>query len=404
MTNDSSTLNLSAPVPPLVSKTAESLTSQALIKNKKVAFIRKGTTPIANESTFKSLKTQYPTVELEIIDLTEWFRTHLFIFFIGSVATFIEYFADIITKKKNAKECFWRTKFTFKIIKWIIARRINPQEYAFTFQMQSLFDASTKTVPHFVYTDHTNLENLHYPIINEAQLYPQKVIDMERSIYQNATMIFTRSHNITRSIVKEYHCSPDKVLCVYAGSNTPVYDYIELDNDHYSNKNILFVGIDWERKSGPELVDAFAKVLAHHPDAKLTIVGASPEVNLPNVNIVGRVPVEEVSQYYRQASIFCMPTKLEPFGIVFVEAMSYKLPLIGTNIGAIPDLIEHGRNGYLITPGDVDALAKYLIDLLDSPEKCCRFGEYSYHIVAKRYNWHSVSERMAEQINKSLAK
>lgn len=367
-----------------------------------MAFVRKGVIPIANKRTSQYLRTQYPNLELEIIDLTDWMHNHRFIFFLGSVATFWEYASDIITRKKRAKDCFWRTKFVFKTIKRIINSKINAQEYAFTFQMQSLFDASTPHVPHFVYTDHTNLENLAYPIVNPDALYPQKCIDMEYTIYQNASMIFTRSHNITHSIVNEYHCRPEKVACVYAGSNAPIDDSITLTNDNYTNKNILFVGIDWERKGGPELVKAFMQLLPEHPDAQLTIVGASPEIDHPNIHLIGRVPIEEVSRHYRNASIFCLPTKLEPFGIAFIEALTHKLPIVGTNIGAIPDFIEHGRNGYLVEPYEVNELAAALKELLDDPEKCCRFGEYGNKKAVNHYNWDRVSERMATHINKIL--
>ena len=120
-------------------------------------------------------------------------------------------------------------------------------------------------------------------------------------------VVFTRSNNVSQSVIKDYSCSPDKVVCVYAGSNAANVTTSERD---YNNKNILFVGIDWQRKGGPELVEAFKKVLTHHPDARLTIVGCSPAIDLPNCDIVGRVPLEKVSPFYEKSSIFCLPTTL----------------------------------------------------------------------------------------------
>ena len=81
--------------------------------------------------------------------------------------------------------------------------------------------------------------------------------------------------------------------CVYAGSNTTIKP-VALDNRHYGNKQILFVGVDWQRKGGPELIEAFKRVLQKHPDARLAIVGCSPELSTPNCDIVGRVPVDQV--------------------------------------------------------------------------------------------------------------
>lgn len=139
-------------------------------------------------------------------------------------------------------------------------------------------------------------------------------------------------------------------------------------------------------------------MLTVHPDAHLTIVGCSPQVNTPNCEVIGRVPLNEISYYYRRASIFCLPTKLEPFGIVFIEALSYQLPVVGTCIGAIPDFISQGENGYMVQPGQVSELAQALINLLDDPEKCRRFGERGRVIAQDKYTWHKVGSRMKEGI------
>ena len=90
-----------------------------------------------------------------------------------------------------------------------------------------------------------------------------------------------------------------------------------------------------------------------------------------------RIPgyIEEVKKYFNQAAVFCMPTNIEPFGIVFIEAMSMKLPVIGTSIGAIPDFIKNGVNGYMVEPGNSEKLADHLIELLGDPSKCKNFGE-----------------------------
>ena len=195
-------------------------------------------------------------------------------------------------------------------------------------------------IPHFLYTDHTHLANIFYPLFKHENLLSDAWIACEKSIYRNASLNFTMSTNIRQSIIDQYDCSPDKVVNVYCGSNVSIVDK-ELPDSRYSDQNILFVGVDWERKGGPVLAEAFKRVLVQFPNAKLTIVGCNPELDLPNCSVIGRVPLADVGQYFQQASIFCLPTRLEPFGIVFLEAMSYKLPIIATNIGAIPDFVSY---------------------------------------------------------------
>jgi len=134
-----------------------------------------------------------------------------------------------------------------------------------------------------------------------------------------------------------------------------------IDSARFRAKNILFVGIDWKRKGGPVLLEAFRRVRHAHPEATLTIVGRSPEVTQPGVEVVGRLPLIEVARYYRSASIFCLPTLNEPFGLVLLEAFSYGLPIVATRIGAIPEIVEDGESGYLVGPQNTDELADRLI-------------------------------------------
>ena len=99
-----------------------------------------------------------------------------------------------------------------------------------------------------------------------------------------------------------------------------------------------------------------------------------------------------------------MPTKREPFGLVYLEAMLYRLPVVATNIGAIPDFVQNDTNGYLVEPGDVKGIAEALIKLLDNPQKCMTFGEYGYKLVTEKYTWEMVGKRMKEYITKSIGK
>ncbi|WP_172805281.1 glycosyltransferase family 4 protein [Aquiflexum balticum] len=188
------------------------------------------------------------------------------------------------------------------------------------------------------------------------------------------------------SLRDQYHIQSDKVKCVYAGSNIS-YSDIFYPLDRYSNKNILFVGVDWERKGGPELFEAFKLVYQKHPDVKLDIVGCSPEIQHPNVKIWGKLPLDQVKKHYETASIFCMPSKREPFGIVYLEAMAYKLPIVGLNIGALPDFVEEGKNGFLLDYKDIQGMASQLIYLLDNPKLCKKMGEYGYLKMEKQYQW-----------------
>jgi len=109
-----------------------------------------------------------------------------------------------------------------------------------------------------------------------------------------------------------------------------------------------------------------------------------------------------VKDYYARSSIFCLPTRLEPFGIVFVESLLNKIPIVATNIGALPDIVEDGKSGRLVASHQVGELAAALLELLADPEKCRRFGEYGHQAVRERYSWDAVGARIRTEIEAIL--
>lgn len=364
---------------------------------KKIAFIRPKPWPLANVKVADALARQFPEQEMEIINIEDLVKASPVTLVINSILTLLTYGLDISTGSKKFKEAFWRTPFIFEKVKRLLNQRLSSGDYSFSFQMQSLFDCSQPGLPHFIYTDHTHLANLSYPDFNLKKLYPQKWIDLEKQVYSNASKVFVRSSNIQTSVVEQYEQPIGKVHCVYAGNNVEVTETPAKEKS-YTHQNILFVGIDWERKGGPALVEAFKLVRQKHPSATLTIVGANPDLELENCKVVGKVKPSELNSYYETATLFCMPTRVEPFGIAFLEAMQASLPIIGTNVGAIPDFLQNEWNGFLIEPGDVAGMANALIKLLDDPSLCRLYGERNFNLIKERYSWTAVSQKFRQHI------
>jgi glycosyltransferase involved in cell wall biosynthesis len=277
---------------------------------------------------------------------------------------------------------------------------VQANAFDWTIQIQSLFDAHAPGIPHFVYTDHTHLANLGYPDFDPRALRSPRWVALERALYANARRVFTRSSHVSASLVDQYRCDPRRTVCVGAGSNAAVpEDPIARPG---SRQEILFVGVDWERKGGPELAAAFDRIRRHHPRATLSVVGCEPPLAQPGVRVHGRCPVEEVHRHYERADIFCLPTRREPFGIAFVEALHHGLPVVATRIGAVPDLVEHGENGYLVEVGDVDAIATCLDRLLADPALRRRMGAAGRERARARYTWPAVARRMIDEISSAL--
>ncbi len=141
---------------------------------------------------------------------------------------------------------------------------------------------------------------------------------------------------------------------------------------------LLFAGRLISLKGVVHLLRAMPRVLAACPEARLVLVGdgeerprleqVTRELHLvERVSFVGAREHEEVIRYMRAADIFVLPSLIESFGIVLVEAMSCGLPIVASNIMGIPAVVEDGVNGFLVPPGDEAALAARMIRLLFDP-------------------------------------
>lgn len=368
-----------------------------MTQRQKVGLIKYAEFSHTSKRVFDRLMEGFPEFNFEIIDFKRDSRSFFMV-----THCLKEWGRDILSGNKTISDALLRTAYASNKIKHAISQKVSHRDYAFTFQTQSLFDASVPGVPHFVYTDHTHLANLQYPGFDRNRLF-SSWIDREKSIYHNASMNFTMSSNISKSIIKDYGCPADKVECVYCGSNIEVAEHERFDRGRYAKKNILFLGLEWQRKGGPTLIEAFRSVLERHPDATLTIVGCTPKIELQNCRVIGRVPLSSAKNYLQQASIFCLPTTLEPFGIVFLEAMAHRVPIIGTRIGAIPEFIHENKNGFTVEPGNAHQLADRILELIDSPEKCEAFGDYGHALFWKQYTWAKTGQRINETIRRYLA-
>ncbi len=369
----------------------------------KILVIKLGKFSHINMNTIYQLKKHFPKFEIDVLDLLQIIRRDYFLILINTLFIFIEYFFEFITLRKSIfklQHYFYGTTYLFKRLSKILKIYNKEVSYNFIFQLQGMCDSSYKGIPNFIYTDHTNLNNLNYPAINKSlYLRSGMYIKLEKQAYENTKLIFVMSKNIKKSLIDQYGINPEKIKLVFTGCNTDIPKNI--DDNKYYNKNILFVGKDWKRKGGPLLIRAFKIVQKTIPDATLTIIGCNPKIKLAGCNILGKVPLQEVAYFFDKASVFCMPTTREPFGIVFIEAMFNRLPVVTNNIGAIPDFIVSNENGYILDNDEYE-YAKNLIFLLNNPDICKKFGDKSYNIVREKYTWDNVGNLLSKYINEAI--
>ncbi len=98
--------------------------------------------------------------------------------------------------------------------------------------------------------------------------------------------------------------------------------------------------------------------------------------------------------YFKAASIFCMPSLIEPLGIATIEASLYRLPAIATRIGGFFETVTDGETGILVAPNDVDALASAMRRLFQDPGLARRMGIAGFERNHAVFNWDAVGRRL----------
>ena len=102
---------------------------------------------------------------------------------------------------------------------------------------------------------------------------------------------------------------------------------------------------------------------------------------------------------YSRARVFAIPSLYEPFGISFVEAMAHRVPCIGTNICAMPEIIRDGITGFVVPSADETILADRILQFLKSEEMCIEMGNAGYEHYINNYTWDIVISKIISAIN-----
>lgn len=149
-------------------------------------------------------------------------------------------------------------------------------------------------------------------------------------------------------------------------------------------------------KGHDTLLDAAPAILRAFPDARLTIVGDGPLHDVlaariakgglqDHVALAGHT--DDVAETLRAHDVFVLASRSEAFPNAVIEAMAAGLPIVATEVGGIPELIEHGRNGLLVPPGRAADLAGTVNDLLHRPAFARALGRKARADVMARYSF-----------------
>ena len=226
---------------------------------------------------------------------------------------------------------------------------------------------------------------------------------------RRADAVLTTSDYSRAAIGRHYRVSPRQVRLVPEGIDLARWRRLaEREPRSSDGATILCVARQYPRKHMGDLLRALAIVRRAVPSARAVIAGDGPEhtalralaadLGLNEATVfTGALPDEELERLYRHADVFCLPSVQEGFGIVFLEAMACGLPIVATTSAAIPEVVPDRQAGRLVRPGDVEALAHALVELLARPSLRASYGAFGRRHV-ERYDWDRVAAIFLDQI------
>ena len=231
----------------------------------------------------------------------------------------------------------------------------------------------------------------------------ESFLKKEKEAYHRANLILSMSNHVRDSLVEDYGVLSKKILVVGVGPNVePDKNYVP--NDYkYESKKVVMIAIDFIRKGGAEVLEAFKMLKIKIPKVKLIVIGEKMDYQVEGVSFLGRQNKSRIKKELSEANLFVMPSHAEPFGVAFIEAMAFSTPCIGSHVEAIPEIISNEETGFIVAPGDVEGLAKRMEIVLSDPSLSRKMGKAGYNKYLKKFCWSIVAKKISDQLNLLLS-
>ncbi len=264
---------------------------------------------------------------------------------------------------------------------------------------------------------------------------------MERTAILDADAIIAVSQGTKADILRAYpEVLEDRIRVIYNGIDLVEYRKSS-DNNALTDYQVevavpyvLFVGRVTRQKGVTHLVDAIRYLPR---ETQIVLCAGAPDT--PEIATELRQKVEDVRrdhprvvwiekmvtkqeaiQLYSQARVFCCPSIYEPFGIINLEAMACRTPVVASATGGIKEVVVDGETGYLV-PFDQDPVTSFPVDpekfardlafqinrLLKDPDRCKRFGDAGRQRVEETFSWTAIAKqtiRLYEEVIQQWSK
>jgi glycogen(starch) synthase len=226
-----------------------------------------------------------------------------------------------------------------------------------------------------------------------------------------------------RDEISEYfQCPQEKIDVIPNGVDPTRFDRLEgQDFSHFrqmyalpSEQIVFSVGRVVYEKGLHVLVRAMPLILAQRPSAKAVIAGKGPELEAlrslawslgvgEKVLLAGFISDDDRDRLFKVADCAVFPSLYEPFGIVALEAMAAKCPVVVSEVGGLRDVVQHAETGITVYPDSPDSLAWGIVHTLQEPQWAAARVANAYRVVREEFNWERIATMTANVYRQIIA-
>jgi glycosyltransferase involved in cell wall biosynthesis len=222
-----------------------------------------------------------------------------------------------------------------------------------------------------------------------------------RAAFRGAACNLVWSAWVRESLIADYGVDPARIEVLPPGVDTTTWQprvWQPVSGADGGPVRILFVGGDFERKGGDALIRAFRSLAPG--SAELTVVTRSEIEPSDHVRVVTGLSANDprLIELYRDSDVFVLPSLAETFGIAYVEASAAGLPVVGSRIGGVSDIVVDDETGYTVSPGDESGLVACLTRLVGDRDLRRRLGHAARARAVERFDATTNARRLIDLV------
>jgi glycosyltransferase involved in cell wall biosynthesis len=215
----------------------------------------------------------------------------------------------------------------------------------------------------------------------------------------NADKVIVHGEKLKTEMISKSKKPPNDIAILHRGINSIYRRYIERPFQE-ENNSILFFGRIWGYKGLSYLIKAEPFITKEVPDVKIVIAGRGENfqkyedmmINKEKFTVYNKhISNRMVAELFQKASVVVLPyTDASQSGVIPL-AYAFKKPVIATNVGSLPEVVDHGITGYIVPPREKKKLGEAVVDLLKDEEKRRRMGKNAYEKATKELSWDKIA-------------